>query len=95
MKERMRKQLAESLVKQGTENENRQGESGGEAEERRNNSCVRRQASKMYKTTHIIFICSQLNYFNQYIQRIVKEMSRNQKTTTILYIAIEYNNSNN
>lgn len=53
------------------------------------------KAFEMYKTTHIIFICSPLNYFNQYIQWIVKEISRNQKTTTILYIAIEYNNSNN
>lgn len=71
------------------------GGNGEAAEEWRNNHWVRRQGSKMYKTTHMIFICSQLNYFNQHIQRIVKEISRNQKTTTILYIAIEYNNSNN
>lgn len=39
---------------------------------------------------------AQLNYFNQYIQRIVKEMIRNgtkRNTTTVLYIAIEYINS--
>lgn len=37
--------------------------------------CVRGQTSDLYKTTRIAFICSQLNYFNQYIQRIVKEFA--------------------
>lgn len=67
----------------------------GDVKERGTTDGVRQQTCKMYKTTNAVFICSQLNYFNQYIQRIVKEMIRNEKTTTILYIAIDYNNSYN